>query len=297
MDTFEFRVNPPARQLGSWSSLLNGVATHYRVDSYRTTLSLKAVQRGAALYATPGSRHLVTPDSFLVLNHGQEYSLEFQWPTSTETLCPFFQAGFVEHVAYCMTVPARKQLDEIDAATGPLNFGERLYPRNGRLGALLNHLNQGLKTGHASIIWLEDRFHSLAEALIELSGIERREIDQITALRAATREELYRRLHRGRDYLSACYAEPVTVAQAAAAAALSPHHFHRQFKSVFGQTPMQFVQMRRLDAARRLLLTTDLPVTQICFLVGFESLGSFSSPFGRRFGLSPRRFRQNSPKI
>jgi hypothetical protein len=83
MDTFEFRVNPPARQLGSCSSLLNGVATHYRVESYRTTLSLKAVQRGAALYITPSSRHLVTPDSFLILNCGQEYALDFQWPTPT----------------------------------------------------------------------------------------------------------------------------------------------------------------------------------------------------------------------
>src|SRR5436190_13591197 len=136
MSTFEFRLNPPSLQLGRCSALLNGVATHYRVDNHRTTLSVKAVQRGAALYVTSRSRHLVTPDYFLILNRGQEYALEFQWPTPTETLCPFFQPDFVEHVAYCMTTSARKQLDVIEGATLPVSFCERLLPRTGRAGGV-----------------------------------------------------------------------------------------------------------------------------------------------------------------
>jgi AraC-like DNA-binding protein len=294
MAAFAFRLNPAAQHLGECSAVLNGLATHYRVDSHRTTLSVKAVQSGAALYVTRRGRHLVTPNCFLVLNCGQEYALDFQWPTPTETLCPFFQPGFVEHVAYCMTASPRKQLDEIETATRPISFCERLYPRTGHLNAILKDIHEGIAAGHACGTWLEDRFHNLAEAVVELSGVERREINQIAAQRSATREELYRRLHRGRDYLSACYPEPVTVAKAAAAAAISPHHFHRQFKAVFGQTPMQFVQGCRLEAARRLLLTTDLPVTQICFSTGFESLGSFSSLFRRRFGRSPRQFRRSA---
>jgi len=54
---------------------------------------------------------------------------------------------------------------------------------------------------------------------------------------------------------------------------------------------MQFVQRRRLDVARRLLLETEDEVTSVCLAVGFESLGSFSALFKRRFGVSPRRFR------
>jgi AraC family transcriptional regulator len=291
MDAFQFRLNPPARQLGGCCALLNGRATHYRVDGHRTTLSLKAVQYGAALYLTLRSRHLVTPESFLILNNGQEYALEFQWPAPTETLCPFFQPAFVEHVAHCMTASASKQLDEIDPATRPLSFREHLYPRTGRIGALLEDIDQGLKSGVACGPWLEDRFHALAEALVELSGLAKRDCDRIDAHRPATREELYRRLQRGRDYLSASYAGPVTVAEAAAAATLSPYHFHRQFKALFGQSPMRFVQACRLTAARRLLLTTDLPVTQVCFAAGFESLGSFSALFAKRFGCSPRSYR------
>ena len=78
---------------------------------------------------------------------------------------------------------------------------------------------------------------------------------------------------------------------AAKAAHLSPYHFHRMFKLAFQQTPMQFLQERRLAAARRLLVATDQPITAICFAVGFESLGSFSWLFRKRFALSPSQFR------
>jgi AraC-like DNA-binding protein len=287
-----FRLNPPAREISACSALLNGIATQYRVESYRTTLSIKAVERGAALYVTPQARHLVTEDRFLILNEGQEYSLEFQWPTPTETLCPFFQPGFLEHVLFCLTTPTSKQLDEPNASTRSTAFYERLYPRTGQVGVLLEQLQHGVKTGRASHLWLEDRFHELARALVELHDKVSGQIEDVRALRCATREELYRRLHRGRDYLSACYAAPVNIASAARAAKLSPAHFHRQFKLLFRQTPMRFLQEQRLAAARKLLLTTDEPVTNICFLVGLESLGSFSWLFHRRFGCSPNLYRK-----
>jgi AraC family transcriptional regulator len=289
---FSFKLNPPATELSKCSALLNGVATQYRVESYRTTLSVKAVQRGAALYATRRGRHLVTEDCFLILNEGQEYSLEFQWPAPTETLCPFFQPGFLEQTSYCLTTPVSKQLDQLDAPTCSAGFCERLYPRTGPVAVLLDELHRGVRAGRATAFWLEDRFHELAAALVQLQANASREMDDLSALRPATRQELYRRLHRGRDYLSSCYASPVTVTSAAKAASLSPAHFHRQFKALFRQTPMQFLQERRLAAARRLLTSTDEPVTTVCLMVGLESLGSFCSLFHRRFGCSPSRYRQ-----
>ena len=85
---------------------------------------------------------------------------------------------------------------------------------------------------------------------------------------------------------------PPTLAELAEAAGLSTFHFHRQFKALFHQTPMQFLHERRLAAARTLLIRTDEPVTNICFLVGLESLGSFCSSFRKRFGHSPSQYRR-----
>jgi AraC-like DNA-binding protein len=288
---FQFRYNPPFGELPHCSALLNGIAQRYQVQQYRTTLSLKAVVRGAALYGTRQGRHLVTQDSFLILNHGQEYSLEFQGPSLTETLALFFQRGLVEHVADSLATPSRRQLDDMAPRAPTTEWYERLYPMSGRVGSLLHDLRRGVQSGAACRPWLEDQFFTLAAALVELRGGVQAEVDQFPAQRPATRAELYRRLHRGRDFLSASYSQPVNVALAAHAAHLSPYHFHRMFKAAFQQTPMQFLQECRLAAARRLLVGTDQPVTSICFAVGFESLGSFSWLFRRRFGLSPRQFR------
>src|SRR5581483_2838872 len=96
MAEFRFRLNPRAGELSTCSAVLNGRGITYEVNDYRTTLSIKSVGRGSARYYTPQAQYLVTPDSFLILNDGQRYSLEFEGSAITETLCPFFQTGFLE---------------------------------------------------------------------------------------------------------------------------------------------------------------------------------------------------------
>jgi AraC-like DNA-binding protein len=86
----------------------------------------------------------------------------------------------------------------------------------------------------------------------------------------------------------------LTVAVAAKAAHMSPYHFHHMFKLAFNQTPMQFLQECRLHAACKLLTDTDKPVTAIAVAVNFQSLSSFSWLFRKRFGLSPRQFRNQT---
>jgi len=291
MADFQFRLNPRASELPNCSAVLNGRGTNYEVNDYRTTLSLKSVVRGAARYRTPQGHYLLTPDSFLILNDGQRYSLEFEGHgrIRTETLCPFFQCGFLERAAANVL---NDGLDDIDQAAPALDFCERLYPKTGAVGRALADLHAGLITRQASAPWLEDRMYALAQSLAGLRLQVRGEAETFPGLRPATRMELYRRLYRGRDFLLSCYGQPLTVAAAARVAALSPFHFQRMFKLAFGQTPMRFLQQTRLEAARHLLAHTGDDVTAICFAVGFESLGSFSWLFRKRFGVSPRGFRE-----
>ena len=75
---------------------------------------------------------------------------------------------------------------------------------------------------------------------------------------------------------------------------LAPHHFHRLFRGAFGKTPHDYLVGLRIARARTLLEGTELPVTQICFEVGFESLGSFSALFHREVGVSPTSFRRRA---
>jgi len=126
-------LNPSAAELPNCSALLYGAARKYEVNNHRTTLSLKSVRRGAALYATSQAESLVTDDCFLMLNLGQEYALEFQGPQVTETLCPFFQPGFLEHVGGSQLMSIERQIDDLDVLPMTGDFQEHLYPKTGRV--------------------------------------------------------------------------------------------------------------------------------------------------------------------
>jgi AraC-like DNA-binding protein len=104
----------------------------------------------------------------------------------------------------------------------------------------------------------------------------------------------FARLCRARDFLAAGYRDRVTLHDAARHAWLSPFHFNRVFAQVFGETPHEFVTRIRIDEAKRLLLGGNHSVTDVCFDVGYESLGSFSTRFRSLTGLSPAAFRREA---
>jgi AraC-like DNA-binding protein len=106
---------------------------------------------------------------------------------------------------------------------------------------------------------------------------------------------LARHLLRARDLADARYAEPLTVADLAAAAGLSPAYFSREFRRSFGESPHQYLLTRRLERAAALLRTTDRSVTEICFAVGLSSLGSFTTSFRRMFDTTPLAYRAAFP--
>ncbi|NEB80838.1 helix-turn-helix domain-containing protein [Streptomyces sp. SID14478] len=104
-----------------------------------------------------------------------------------------------------------------------------------------------------------------------------------------------RHLLRARDLADARYSEALTVADLAAAAALSPAHFSRSFKAAFGESPHQYLLTRRLERAAALLLATDWSVAAIGVAVGLRSIGSFTTSFRRMYGMTPQAYRTAHP--
>ena len=99
-------------------------------------------------------------------------------------------------------------------------------------------------------------------------------------------EDLNRRLLRARDAMDLAYAEPLDVRTVARVAHVSPAHFIRCFRAVFGETPHRYLQRRRVERSMFLLRETDRSVTDVCFDVGFTSLGTFSRTFRDIVGAS-----------
>jgi len=108
-------------------------------------------------------------------------------------------------------------------------------------------------------------------------------------------------LRRARDHADRCYAGSLSVEELAAVASLSKYHFLRLFKATYGMTPLEYLSTRRIERAQDLLRATNLTITEVCYAVGFSSLGSFSSRFKSLVGETPsdfqRRYADGAPHI
>jgi transcriptional regulator GlxA family with amidase domain len=107
-------------------------------------------------------------------------------------------------------------------------------------------------------------------------------------------EDSNRRLLRARDAMDRGYAQPLDVRSLARVAHVSEAHFIRAFRDTFGETPHRYLQRRRVERAMALLCQTDRSVTEICFDVGFASLGTFSRTFSEIVGEPPTAYRERA---
>ena len=104
-----------------------------------------------------------------------------------------------------------------------------------------------------------------------------------------------RHLLRAKDLADARYFEPLDVDDMARAAGLSRAHFSREFRRAFGESPHAYLLTRRLERAAALLRLTDRSVADVCFSVGLQSVGSFTTSFTRTYGVSPLAYRATFP--
>jgi AraC-like DNA-binding protein len=98
-------------------------------------------------------------------------------------------------------------------------------------------------------------------------------------------------LRHARDLADRYYAEPLDLDRLASEAHVSKYHFARLFAATYGETPMRYLTRRRIERAQDLLRSANLTVTEVCMLVGFSSLGSFSSRFRALVGETPTQYR------
>lgn len=99
-------------------------------------------------------------------------------------------------------------------------------------------------------------------------------------------------LCRARELIRDFYTDSVSLDECAEEAGLSPWHLLRSFRETFGETPKEFLIRLRLERAKHLLTATSRSITDVCFDVGFTSVGTFSTLFKRQIGCSPKEYRR-----
>ncbi|MCC6728976.1 MAG: helix-turn-helix transcriptional regulator [Chthonomonadales bacterium] len=255
-------------------------------------LSVRWAYRGQRCFESAGTRFAVDDESYLVFNLGRTFSstIRSRVPVECYTVC--FQPGQAEEVLRGLVTPDDRLLDEPRGGSGAsLEFLETAYRHDDLVTPALRRLEAMRECPGATFGWFEEQFRGLLVLLLHAHRGVCRRVESMPASRPSTRAELCRRLHRARDFMEASLTEPVTIPVIADHAWFSPHHFLRLFKRAFGETPHQYLTRRRIERARRLLLVTDLSVTEVCFAVGFQSLGSFSWLFRGKVGVSPEAYR------
>jgi AraC family transcriptional regulator len=275
-----------------------GYILHEQAQSYHGAgvglLSLKSFYNGNAHYAIGSKRFAVDDSSYLILNDGQPYSIDIEAAHSIESFCLFFAPGFAEDVQHSLaSTTDRLLIEPLTNQRSSIAFFERAYPHDQLVSPLLSQMRAASRAKLPDQYWLTEQFHVIMQRLLDVRTNTYREIDALPAMRAATREELYRRIHYAREYAAALFTTPITLEEIAHVAGLS-HHLLRTFKQVFGQTPYQYVIAKRVGYAQELLRSTDQCVTDICFAVGFASLGTFSWWFRQRVGVSPTSYRSQN---
>jgi AraC family transcriptional regulator len=256
-------------------------------------VSIKTFLGGRVLYDTGAGRFAVDERSYLILNEGQRYAITIDSREKVESFCVFFATGLVSEVARALSAQTEELLDEPESRSVSPAFWQRTYAHDALVSPALRELRRRVASGLLDDQGaLRESLHALLERLLVAQGRARREAKALSSLKASTRVELLHRLHRARDFMAATLAEPLQLDRLARVACLSPTHFLRTFRELFGETPHQYVIGLRLAEARRLLAAEGGSVTEVAADVGFESLGSFSRVFKQRVGSSPNAFRK-----
>lgn len=286
-------LGPQFDRLFGANVVFNAQAREYSVRGFPGPFSIKGVTRGEAVWRVGGQRFVVDSTSWLIIDRLSAYDLEIRSAEPVETFVVFFADALLADVATSRLFSIERLLDDPTARTQPeLPITRRLWSGITDFERALRSLREASRDlAEATQGMLDGELRVCLDACADLAARVRQEQQRIRAARPATRRELYRRVLRGKSYLDENMARVFDLEEAARAACLAPHHFHRTFRCAFGATPYSHVIARRIATARRLLAETEGTVAEICATVGYESLPSFTSRFRRIVGIAPGEFR------
>lgn len=256
-------------------------------------LSVKCAFRGNEYYQKGRCKYAVTENKFLILNEGTKYSSHIEAANEVESLTINFNIHYQSEVARVILSAVDKLVDDPFATVNSgLCFEEKLFAHNTTVSPFIYKIRNLTRNFSKNTGEINETLYFLLEALLINNRELVHQIKEIDARRFSTQKEIYRRLNEVKDYIDSCFNEDITLDDLSRVALMSPFHLLRQFKKNYRQTPHRYLTERRLEKARFSIIHSDASLTDICFMIGFNDISSFSKLFKRRFGLSPQQYRQ-----
>lgn len=266
--------NPPSETLFQNNAIVSGRNRSYLTGPLDGSLSIKTVLNGSGVWWTPDGRYEVSPDSCLVLNHGQTYGVEIESEDPVQTFCVFFAPGLVESIT----------------GGNPFGFYEHLHLKAAGMDAPLKKLQRLFESEELGSLEADEAIVEMAEALVR-AETGKVEVARLEHTKESTRDEVHRMLRLARDYAISNLDKRIGLNDLAGVAALSAYHFHRLHVQAFRETPHQFLTRARIERAKR-LLREGKDLGDVSLALGFESVPTFARLFKSKVGCTPGAFRK-----
>lgn len=283
-----------AARWGRENTVFMASARQFESMPQRSSLSVKVLERGAA-HLWLGRRHvLLEAGQCLVVNDGETYTVRIDSSEPVPGFSLHFRPGLAAEVAAARRSGWGRALDDgAQALAGPtpllrddLHAPSLALAR--ALAAVRARVQQGERDGEA----FEALFIEVLDQLLHDDEDTRLQAGQaLQVVRPATRDELRRRAGWAHDFILSNYAEPLALADIAAAAHLSKYHLLRVFHQVYGQTPLAVLRSRRAEAAQALLRGGEPDLAAVAASVGFGSRWALQRALRQRFGVTGRALR------
>lgn len=267
------------------------VQSTYQMPEHAASLSIVHSIYGSGEVKLNGQKNKIDQNTFLVVNQNSFVSMT---SSDSQPLLLYFQYGVPALVASSLYHSPEKLIDEPDSHfAADFSLLERVHPASASLKSRLRLL-ASLPDSCSSFLALKTDavVRSIIEEILIANNTAALEASRLDVVRKSTRNEIYKRLYTARDWMEAYFDRPLTLLDISSAANLNSQHFLRLFKQVFLKTPHQYLIDLRLEEAKRLIIDTEIPISDICLRVGWESLASFSKMFKKKIGVSPMALRR-----
>jgi AraC family transcriptional regulator len=282
------------RRWGHEWCVVSGTARYAEYAEFEQAFSVKTVTSGREHYYVDGRRITVTPSDYLVLNERRRYASLLESPERATSFCVFYPFGALARRSREIVQTLEQALDAPEAGTGAAPvFTENLRPHDTLVSPVLRHMQLAIGRGVRDERWLEEQCEFLLMRLLRSEARVPRYEQRPGCARASTRRELARRLGWAVDWMRSNLERELTLAELADVAHLSPFHFLRMFRELYGRTPAAWLRKLRTERALALLESTSLAVDDVAARVGMTRTALWRAVRDAR-GTSPSSARVSS---
>ena len=276
--------NDEAPELKNNAVLFANTRTKYYYPEHKTPYLFIANFLNKGKYIANGAEIEVSDKCFYFLNANDKLEINITKNIPVQTFLILFNQDFIEGSfnyfsqsdEKLLTTSLETQKSEIVFPTVPFSYNESILKKV----HILSKLN----------LLKEDLDDLLFDLLLDLSVLHnstRQRLKQIQAVKKTTKEEIYRRIFMAIEMMNAHVIEKASLDVIAKTVCMNKFHFLARFKSITGITPHQYFIQLKLQKAYELLQTRQYSVSEVCHTLGFESIGSFSNLFKRKFHCAP----------